>query len=659
MEIIMEGLSTSRSSVLGDKNYSYWKPHKMSFLKTLDGKTDAKEQASVGNSRVLNAVFNVFGDETIGYNERVLEIANESFNLGEKIPESKIVRKVLRSILENFDIKVTTIEEAHDKPKLKLDELFGSLLTFEMVISNREDKKGKGIAFKSTYEEESTDNKSSSEVNVNESIALLTKQFSKVVKRMDGENFKRRDGEGRTFKCWECGGFGHYQAECPTFLRKQKKNFRATLSDEETDDSEEDDGFTNAFIINITKTDSIAKYEDSEEESENSLSYKQLKINWKEDSIARAVHMARNLSFFSTLKECSSGHVTFGDDAKGNFEKHNLSCLNDVRYVEGLKENLISIRKLCDQGYIVNFSKDDCVVTGADKRVLMIGSRQTDKCYHWVSNNNDLCHLTKKDYTRLWHKKLGHANLSVISKAIKNEVVVGIPNIDSHSKLFFDDCQLGKQIKSSHRSIKECNANSVLELLHMDLMGPMQTESLGDKKYVFIVVDDFSQFTWIRFLRGKSDTAKVCISLCLSLQHERGKNIVRIMSDHEKEFENEKLNNFCEVEDREYHRKWDAKSDTWIFLGYSHNSLAYKVFNNRTRIVMETTSMVVNDNEKPLYKRTDDEDNLSIQPSVAPKLVVADVPSVDTTVTNCGNSFKSTWKEVMSNVSELAPSSHI
>ena len=113
------------------------------------------------------------------YNERVLEIANKSFNLGEKIPESKIVQKVLRSLPGKFDMKVTTIEETRDITKLKLDELFGSLLTFEMAISNRENKKGKGVAFKSVYEEESTNSKSPSEVNVNEYIALLRNSFLK------------------------------------------------------------------------------------------------------------------------------------------------------------------------------------------------------------------------------------------------------------------------------------------------------------------------------------------------------------------------------------------------------------------------------------------------------------------------------------------------
>ena len=72
-------------------------------------------------------------------------------------------------------MKVTAIEEARDITMLKLNELFRSLLTFEMTISDRENKKGKRITFKSTYEEETTVNQSDNEANMNESIALLTK----------------------------------------------------------------------------------------------------------------------------------------------------------------------------------------------------------------------------------------------------------------------------------------------------------------------------------------------------------------------------------------------------------------------------------------------------------------------------------------------------
>ena len=79
----------------------------------------------------------------------------------------------------------------------------------------------------------------------------------------------------------------------------------------------------------------------------------------------------------------------------------------------------------------------------------------------------------------------------------------------------------------------------------MDLMGPMQVESLGGKKYAFVCVDDFSRNTWISFIREKSDTFDVFRDLCLRLQKEKGCGVIKIRSDHGKEFENGRFNEFC------------------------------------------------------------------------------------------------------------------
>lgn len=67
---------------------------------------------------------------------KILDIANESFLLGEKILESKLVRKVPRSLPQRFNMKVTTNEEANDFTKMKLAELFGSLKTFELTLGD-------------------------------------------------------------------------------------------------------------------------------------------------------------------------------------------------------------------------------------------------------------------------------------------------------------------------------------------------------------------------------------------------------------------------------------------------------------------------------------------------------------------------------------------
>ena len=80
-------------------------------------------------------------------------------------------------------------------------------------------------------------------------------------------------------------------------------------------------------------------------------------------------------------------------------------------------------------------------------------------------------------------------------------------------------------------------------------MGPMQVESIGGKKYIFVCVDDFSRFTWIDFIKEKSNTFNVFEKLCLKLRNENNINIdkiVRIRSDHGKEFENTIFAKFCD-----------------------------------------------------------------------------------------------------------------
>lgn len=66
--------------------------------------------------------------------------------------------------------------------------------------------------------------------------------------------------------------------------------------------------------------------------------------------------------------------------------------------------------------------------------------------------------------------------------------------------------QIGKQTKIFHKKLQHLTTSKVLELLHMDLMGPIQVESLSGKRYAFVCVDDFSRYTWINFIRDKSGT---------------------------------------------------------------------------------------------------------------------------------------------------------
>ena len=123
--------------------------------------------------------------------------------------------------------------------------------------------------------------------------------------------------------------------------------------------------------------------------------------------------------------------------------------------------------------------------------------------------------------------------------------MIGLPKFGKTEKNVCGSCQLGKQTKLSYLKVNVVATSRPLELLHVDLMGPTRTESLGGKRYTMVVVDDFLRYSWVEFLREKSEACDKMERLCMRLQNEKGVPIVKIRSDHGKEFENTKFEAFC------------------------------------------------------------------------------------------------------------------
>ena len=156
--------------------------------------------------------------------------------------------------------------------------------------------------------------------------------------------------------------------------------------------------------------------------------------------------------------------------------------MDRVLFVKGLTANLISISQLCDQGLKVNFTKSECLVTNEENAVVMKGTRSKDNCYLWNSleaGGLTSCLMTKEDETKLWHQKLGHLHLKGMKKVLTSEAVRGIPKLKIDEERICGECQVGKQTRMSHKKLQHLTTTSrVLELLHLDLMRPMQVESL-------------------------------------------------------------------------------------------------------------------------------------------------------------------------------------
>ena len=167
---------------------------------------------------------------------------------------------------------------------------------------------------------------------------------------------------------------------------------------------------------------------------------------------------------------------------------------------------------------------------------------------------------------------MGHANWRLISKLSKLQLVKGLPDIDYHSDALCGACQKGKIVKTSFKTKDIVSTSRPLELLHIDLFGPVTTESLYGSKYGVVIVDDYNRWTWVKFLRSKDCAYDVSGSFCTQIQSEKEMK-------------------------KAYLKKFDAKAQKGIFLRYSERSNAYKVYNSETLCVEESMHVKFDDKE--------------------------------------------------------------
>ena len=138
----------------------------------------------------------------------------------------------------------------------------------------------------------------------------------------------------------------------------------------------------------------------------------------------------------------------------------------------------------------------------------MEGNRTTDNCYGVVPTTPISCKSARVDMLELWHHRFGHANFKQVTKVSKLEAVEGLPKFGKVKKTICGTCQIGKQTKASHHKVNVIATSRCLKLLHVDLVGPTRIESLGGKRYIMVIVNDFSRYTWVEFLREKSEACE-------------------------------------------------------------------------------------------------------------------------------------------------------
>ncbi|GJU08901.1 retrovirus-related pol polyprotein from transposon TNT 1-94 [Tanacetum coccineum] len=203
-------------------------------------------------------------------------------------------------------------------------------------------------------------------------------------------------------------------------------------------------------------------------------------------------NMTRNLKLLSNFVEKFLGTMKFGNDQIASILGY--GDLKSTCYIRDLKEN-------------------DLLTSSHGTDLYSINLQDT-------STPNPICLMAKalSSQTWLWHRRLSHLNFDSINLLSKNDIVIGLPKLKFIKDYLCSSCELGKSKRKSFHTKTTPSSKRRLQLLHMDLCGPMRVESINGKKYVLVIVDDYSRYTWTHFLRSKDETPKVLIDFLKLVQ---------------------------------------------------------------------------------------------------------------------------------------------
>ncbi|KAJ9540465.1 hypothetical protein OSB04_026971 [Centaurea solstitialis] len=380
-------------------------------------------------------------------------------------------------------------------------------------------------------------------------------------------------------------------------------------------------------------------------------------------------HMTGRRDFLSNYVAKEGGRVKFGGKDRGiirgyGWLTNGKFTIKNVKYVEGQDYNLLSSYQLSRSGYLVTTFLLGCYVKDEDGRVIIRG-REWHGLYaidfQALQCKEKICLLSKasKEDSWLWHHRLSHQNFKDMHKLVSKELLVGMPELRLGKDALCPACAHGKMKRSSHTAKVDTSCRHPLDMIHMDLCGPMRVQSINGKKYILVLIDEYSRYTWVEFLRAKSEAVSKIIVFIKRVQRFLNRKIKKLQSDNGTEFRNAKLQSFLEdigishnfsavrtpqqngvverknrtlveaarsmmahsarvgktayeiinrrkpnidflcvfgcrcyvLKDREDLGKFDKKSDEGLFLGYSLTSRTYRVYNTRTRCVIESDNV--------------------------------------------------------------------
>jgi hypothetical protein len=268
--------------------------------------------------------------------------------------------------------------------------------------------------------------------------------------------------------------------------------------------------------------------------------------------------MTCNKEWYDKYYEKSDGtHIYLGDDRSLKVQGYGIinvylpngqmRQIHNVMYVPALKKNLLSVSTITDNHLKVEFGKLGCIVKDVQDhyKVVSTGTRVGGLYRLDVTVKRHVALTSQETSTaELWHHRYGHLNYNDLSLLQRKSMVEGLP-VMKCEHLPCEACALGKQHREEFPVHTEKRKYDILELIHTDVCGPMQTRSLGGASYFVIFIDDRSRYTWVYFIRRKSDIFEYFKEFRNMVEKQTGKCIKILRSDQGGEYKSKAFNTYC------------------------------------------------------------------------------------------------------------------
>lgn len=372
------------------------------------------------------------------------------------------------------------------------------------------------------------------DLGTNSSQALVTENRGRSKSR--GPSNKSRDrsksGVRRKFKCFQCGEEGHIKRNCKYRKNRDQNNRRTMANDENTATP-----VTDGEVVLFTLSDEECHVADSCDE-------------WVVDSAA-SYHATPNKEFFTSYKAGDFGKVRMGNSSNANIVgvgdvciQTNVGCtltLKDVRHVPDLRLNLISVHALDRAGCYSSFGDGKWKLSKGS--MIIARGKVCNTLYKTqVKQVGEGLNAVEDDASpNLWHKRLAHMSEKGLQILARKSL---IPYAKDTKLNPCDHCLFGKHHKVSFSKRLKRKKN-ILEMVHSDVCGPMEVETLGGSRYFVTFIDDASRKVWVYFLKTKDQVLQYFKRFHAMVERQTGKPLKCLRSDNGGEYTSHDFKNYC------------------------------------------------------------------------------------------------------------------